>query len=82
MQLSIQLILIGIALVWIGAVVMLTGKRDDVTFAEILRSGRQVFDSPKDLFKKRHVFVSKCLEYSGVTFVLIGIGFMLWEILR
>jgi hypothetical protein len=80
MQLSVQLILIGIVTLWIGIVVLFIGKKPDISYTDIFALGRRVYDKLDEVFGKPHVLTFKLFAYVGLILVFGGIGAIFYEL--
>lgn len=80
MQLSVQLIMAGIIIFWIGVIVLLSGKRADQSFNEIFGMGRKVYDNLGEVFSKPNVLAFRLLAFLGMIIVFAGIGAVFYEL--
>lgn len=80
MQVSVQLMLVGIAIFWIGIVVLLIGRNEETTFTDIFALGRRVYDNLYKYFNRTNVLVFKLFAYSGMLLVFIGIIRIFYEL--
>jgi len=80
MQVSVQLMLVGIAIFWIGITVLLIGRNEKTTFTDIFGLGRRVYDNLYEYFNRTNVLVFKLFAYSGMLIVFIGIIRIFYEL--
>ena len=77
-----QLMFAGIVVFGVGILILLAGKRPEVSISELIAMGRSIYDDLESVFKGPNVVYFKILSYSGMGIILLGITLMLLEILE
>lgn len=80
MQISVQLMLFGIAVFWIGIIILLFGKKKEIALTAVFAMGRRIYDNLDEVFDKSNVLIFKFLAYTGMTLVCIGIVRIFYEL--
>lgn len=80
MQISVQLILAGIVVFWIGVIVLLIGKRAEKSFNQVVGMGREIYDKLDEVFLRSNVLMFKLLASLGLLIVFAGIAAAIYEI--
>jgi hypothetical protein len=79
MNISVMLFTTAIPLVWLGSIVLFIGRKEGVSFGELVIRGRRVYGELDRYFSRANIIIFKLCSYVGLVLFILGIAAVILE---